>query len=159
MTKAATSRRTFVGVCALLGAGALRGGHAEMDAKLGPANERTIQKWYQSWDTTKDWRQAVKLLADDFAFTSAAGDDHINIAQFKANCWDTQINYIKRIDLLHVFAEGDAAFVMYDCTTSNSRSLRNVEFVRLEEGRIKSIECYFGAKSNFPSAVSKKDQS
>jgi hypothetical protein len=29
------------------------------------------------------------LLADNFTFTSAAGDDHISKSTFKAQCWDT----------------------------------------------------------------------
>ena len=154
MTKDATPRRIFLGACALVGAaGAVRRGRAEVDAGPGP---EMVRRWYRSWDTTKDWHQADLLLADDFTFTSAAGDDHISKTEFKANCWDTQINHIKRFDLLHVFAHDDAAFVMYDCITSNSRSLRNVEFLQFKDGRIKSIECYFGAKSNFPSAVSNR---
>jgi hypothetical protein len=134
-------------------AGFVRSGRAEEDAGLGP---KLVRRWYRLWDTTKDWHKADLLLADDFTFTSAAGDDHISKNQFKTNCWDTQIDYIKRIDLLHVFANENEAFVMYDCFTRNARSLRNVEFLRFKEGRMKSIECYFGAKSNFPSAVAKR---
>ena len=156
VTKDATPRRTFLGACALMGAAcAVRSGRAEVDAGLG---SEIVQRWYRLWDTTKDWHQVDLLLADDFTFTSAAGDDHISKIEFKANCWDTQINYIERIDLLHVLANDDAAFVMYDCLTSNHRSLRNVEFLQFNGGRIKSIECYFGAKSNFPSAVSKRQE-
>ena len=156
MTKDATPRRIFLGACALVGvAGAVRSARAAADA--GPESEM-VRRWYRTWDTTKDWHQADLLLADDFTFTSAAGDDHISKTEFKANCWDTQINYIKRIDLLHVFAKDHSAFAMYDCITSNSKSLRNVEFLQFKEGKIKSIECYFGAKSSFPSAVSKKQE-
>jgi hypothetical protein len=29
-----------------------------------------------------------------------------------------------------------------------------VEYFRIKNGKIESLECYFGAQSNFPSAVS-----
>jgi len=35
------------------------------------------------------------LLADNFTFTSAAGDDHISKSAFKTQCWDTQVDFIK----------------------------------------------------------------
>jgi hypothetical protein len=30
-----------------------------------------------------------------------------------------------------------------------------VEYLRIRNGKLESIECYFGAQSSFPSAVSK----
>ena len=155
MTNDATPRRVFLGACALMGAAAVGSVRAEVGAGHGP---EIVRRWYKVWDTTKDWHQADSLLADDFTFTSAAGDDHISKTQFKANCWDTQIDHIKRMDLLHVSANDKEAFVMYDCLTSNSKTFRNVEFLQFRDGKIKSIECYFGAEANFPSAVSKRKE-
>jgi hypothetical protein len=156
MANGATPRRTFLGAIGMMGAaGVVRSSSAAEDSGRG---SELVRRWYRTWDTTKDWSQANSLLTDDFTFTSAAGDDHISKSEFKTNCWDTQINHIKRFDLLHVFANDKEAFALYDCITSNSRSLRNVEFLQFKEGRIKSIECYFGEKSSFPSAVSKKQE-
>jgi len=42
----------------------------------------------------------------------------------------------------------------YLCHTTNGKSFRNVEYLRIENGKLESIECYFGAQSSFPSAVS-----
>ena len=42
----------------------------------------------------------------------------------------------------------------YLCHTKNGKSFRNVEYLRIKNGRLESIECYFGAQSSFPSAVS-----
>jgi hypothetical protein len=53
-----------------------------------------------------------------------------------------------------VIANGNEAFVMYVCRTKNGKAFRNVEYLRLEDGKVKAIECYFGAQSSFPSAVS-----
>ena len=43
----------------------------------------------------RTWRTFNALLAEDFTFSSAAGDDHISKSTFKTQCWDTQINFMK----------------------------------------------------------------
>jgi hypothetical protein len=93
------------------------------------------------------------LLADNFTFTSAAGDDHISKSTFKTQCWDTQADLIERSDLERITTGPDDAFVKYLCHVKNGKAFRNVEYLRIRNGKLESIECYFGAKSNFPSAV------
>jgi hypothetical protein len=93
-------------------------------------------------------------MADNFTFSSAAGDDHISQSAFKTRCWDTQVNLIDRFDLERVFGSGNEALVKYLCHTKNGKSFRNVEYFRLRDGKVETIECYFGGKSTFPSAVS-----
>jgi hypothetical protein len=44
--------------------------------------------------------------------------------------------------------------VKYLCHTKDGKSFRNVEYLRIKDGKLHSIECYFGAQSSFPSAVS-----
>jgi hypothetical protein len=94
------------------------------------------------------------LLADNFTFSSAAGDDHISKSSFKAQCWDTQVDFIGHFDLERVTTGAADAFVKYLCHTKNGKSFRNVEYLRIKNGQLESIECYFGAQSSFPSAVS-----
>ena len=153
--KSVAPRRTFLGICALMGIAA---GVERSRADVREGIDLQAIRWYRMWDTTKDWSQADAMLADDFTFTSAAGDDHISKADFKKNCWDTQVGHIRRIDVLQAIADRDAAFVMYNCVTSNDKTFRNVEFLQFADGKIKSIECYFGAPSNYPSAVSKRQE-
>jgi hypothetical protein len=120
---------------------------------LGRQAEEIIRKHYQTW-MDKDWHAEDVLLADDFTFSSAAGDDHISKNAFKKQCWDTQVYHIKRFDLVRIFGSDDEAFVMYDCLTMNGKTFRNVEYLQLAGGKVKSIWCFFGAPSNFPTAVS-----
>jgi ketosteroid isomerase-like protein len=116
-------------------------------------NEEIIRKWYAAWEK-KDLVTFNMLLADNFTFTSAAGDDHISKSTFKAQCWDTQVDFIGHFDLERITTgEGDA-FVKYLCHTKNGKSFPNVEYLRIKNGQLESIECYFGAQSSFPSAVS-----
>jgi hypothetical protein len=56
--------------------------------------------------------------------------------------------------LHRVFGSGNEAFVMYVCRTKNGKHFRNVEYLRLKDDKVQAIECYFGAQSSFPSAVS-----
>src|SRR5271163_2793755 len=150
------SRRAIFGAAAYALAAAagipqIASAHAETG--LSPKNDETIRKWYAAWEK-KDWHPVDVLLADDFTFTSAAGDDHISKSAFKKQCWETQIDFIERFDLQRVFGSGNEALVLYVCRTKNGKSFRNVEYLRLRDDKVEAIECYFGAQSSFPSAVS-----
>lgn len=126
---------------------------AREETGLNSNSRDTIRKWYEGWEK-KDWAPLDRLLSDDFTFTSAAGDDHISKSTFKSRCWESQIDFIERFDLRRVFGHGNEALVMYVCRTKNGKSFRNVEYLRLRDDKIEAIECYFGAQSSFPSAVS-----
>ncbi len=156
MTIRAMSRRTILeaGASALVAAAGIpqiASAHAE--SGLSPKNDQTIRKWYAAWEK-KDWRPLDLLLADNFTFTSASNDDHIDKSTFKTRCWQSQIDFIERFDLKRVFGNDNEAFVMYVCRTKNGKTFRNVEYFRLKDDKVEAIECYFGAQSSFPSAVS-----
>jgi ketosteroid isomerase-like protein len=156
MTTTTVARRNLLatGACALVGA-ATRPGPAWATAlgEQNVTNEKIIRKWYAAWQE-KDLNTFNTLLADNFTFTSAAGDDHISKSTFKTQCWDTQIDFIGRFDLERITTGAEDAFVKYLCYTKNGKSFRNVEYLRIKNGKLESIECYFGAQSSFPSAVS-----
>jgi hypothetical protein len=150
------SRRTVLkfGPCALAAATGIPSiASAHTETGLNPKSEKTIRKWYAAWEKP-DWHPIDTLLADDFTFSSAAGDDHINKSAFKQKCWESQKNFIERFDLQRVFGSGNEAFVMYICWTKNGKTFRNVEYFRLRDDKVEALECYFGAQSSFPSAVS-----
>jgi ketosteroid isomerase-like protein len=156
MTRITMPRRSLLatGACVLVGAASLPG--LARASTLGGddlTNEEIVRKWYAAWEK-KDLDTFNMLLAENFTFTSAAGDDHISKSAFKAQCWDTQIEFIGHFDLERVNTGAGDAFVKYLCHTKNGKSFRNVEYLRIKHGRLESIECYFGAQSTFPSAVS-----
>jgi ketosteroid isomerase-like protein len=156
MTKITMSRRNLLatGACALAGAVSLPGtANASAVGGQNSTNEEIVRKWYGAWKS-KDLGTFNALLADNFTFTSAAGDDHISKSTFKTQCWDTQINFIGDFDLERIATGAEDAFVKYLCHTTNGKSFRNVEYLRIKNGKLVSIECYFGAQSSFPSAVS-----
>ena len=131
MTSIAVSRRNLLatGVCALVGAMTLAG-PASTSALGGQnlTNEEIIHKWYAAWEK-KDLGTFDTLLADNFTFTSAAGDDHISKSAFKAQCWDTQVDFIGHFDLERITTGAEDAFVKYLCHTKNGKSFRNVEYL------------------------------
>jgi len=156
MTSIVVSRRNLLatGACALVGAMSLPGlASASASGGQNLTSGEVVRNWYAAWDQ-KDWGPVDNLLADNFTFSSAAGDDHISKSAFKEQCWKTQINFIKHFDLERVSTGADDAFVKYLCHTTNGKSFRNVEYLRIRNGKLQSIECYFGAQSSFPSAVS-----
>ena len=156
MSRPAVSRRNLLatGTCALVTAFSLpeRAG-ATGTAEGNAANQELIRKWYAAWEK-KDWEPLDKMLADDFTFSSPNGDDHISKSTFKTRCWESQIDFIQRFDLERVTTGTDDAFVKYLCHTKNGKAFRNVEYLRLKNGKLESIECYFGEGLSFPSAVS-----
>jgi len=155
MKKSAMSRRTLLeaGACMVATAATPEIASAEAGAAATAKNEEVIRKYYAAWET-KDWRPIDVLLADNFTFTSANNDDHISKSVFKKRCWESQIGFIDRFELRQVIARGNEAFVLYVCRTMNGKTFRNVEYFRLRDGKVESIECYFGQPSSFPSAVS-----
>ncbi len=144
-----TGSYTFAGAVSRTSASALGGQNS--------ANEEIIRKWYAAWEK-KDLGTFDMLLANDFTFSSAAGDDHISKSTFKTQCWDTQVEFIEHFDLERISAGPEDAFVKYLCHTKNGKSFRNVEYLRIKNGKLESIECYFGAESSFPSAVSTRSK-
>ncbi|HUB86104.1 MAG TPA: nuclear transport factor 2 family protein [Rhizomicrobium sp.] len=151
------SRRSLFGAGTLLAAAAavpeIAGAQTQSSKALAPDAENIIRQHYRAWDR-RDWHAEDMLLADDFTFSSAAGDDHIPKNVFKTRCWDNNVNDIKGFDLLHVFGSGNEALVMYDCLTMDNKTFRNVEYLRVGGGKLEEIVCYFGATANYPAAVS-----
>jgi ketosteroid isomerase-like protein len=156
MTRIAMSRRNLLatGGSALVSAIVVPGlaSAYQLGGRSLP-NEELARSWYAAWEH-KDWGPLDRMLADNFTFTSAAGDDHISKSEFKARCWETQINFIGHFEVERITAGTEDAFVKYLCHTKGGKSFRNVEYLRTKNGKLQSIECYFGERSSFPSAVS-----
>ncbi|HWE45525.1 MAG TPA: nuclear transport factor 2 family protein [Caulobacteraceae bacterium] len=122
-------------------------------ADQGAVNEALVRVWYGLWASQRDWAPYDAMLADDFAFSSTNGEDHIGKAEFKANCWAPNVNLTKSLDIELIMSKGDEVVVKYLGRTTSGKGFRNVELLRVRGGRIESIECYFGGKSTFPAAV------
>ncbi|HET7537375.1 MAG TPA: nuclear transport factor 2 family protein [Candidatus Didemnitutus sp.] len=116
--------------------------------------EKVVRSYYSAY-VTKDWHVLEQILADDFTFTSPAGDDHINLATYKARCWPNSAN-TKRFELEKLMVAGDDVLVTYNGWTNDGRLFRNAELFRLRDGKIVTNECFFGTGVNFPNNPAKK---
>jgi hypothetical protein len=121
--------------------------HIIMHAQSQSA-EKVIKTYFSGYEK-KDWNLLAGTLAADFTFTSPAGDDHLTIAQYKEKCWTT-VKYFKHIEFPKIVVEGNTAFAMYDITTTDNKLVHNVEYYTFSNGKIKSIECFFGTGANYP---------
>jgi hypothetical protein len=149
-------RRFLVSAAFALGgtaAAVATSGGAPSRAPQKGGNEKIVRRYYAAWEQ-KDWAPFDAVLAEDFTFTSANDDDHISKAAFKDQCWKTQVDFIERFDIERLLSQDNEAFVKYLCHTRNGKTFRNVELLTIGSGKLQSIECYFGAKSSFASAVS-----
>jgi len=114
-------------------------------------NASRIIKTYFSGYEKKDWSITSGQLADGFTFTSPAPDDHIPLAVYKQRCWP-QSKFVKKFDLISIVQEGNHAFVLYNATTTDNKVIRNTEYYTFSNGKIRSIECFFGGSgAGYPS--------
>jgi hypothetical protein len=103
---------------------------------------KTIRTYFSGYEK-KDWNITSSQLADGFTFTSPAPDDHIPLAVYKQRCWP-QSKFIKKIEFISIVQQGDHAFALYTGTTTDNKTIRNAEYYTFSNGKIKTIECFFG---------------
>ena len=92
---------------------------------------------------SNDRKSVETSFTDDFRFTSPY-DDEIDKATYFERCWKNS-DWIERQNLERILAEGDGAFVTYQCVAKGGKSFRNTEFFTFAGDKIKRIDVYFGA--------------
>jgi hypothetical protein len=118
------------------------------EGRSNAAKEDMIRAYYSGWEK-KQWNTIEVLLADDFTFTSPNDDDHINKRAFQERCWPTA-EWIARIEMECVMVQGDDGFAKYLLTTKDNKSLRNTEYFKFTDEKVKAVEVYFGGKRGYP---------
>ena len=91
-----------------------------------------------------DWSAFEAFLADGFTFTSPH-DDHIDKAGFFERCWPHR-HLLRSVELEQIFVQGDELFVRYRAERADGVTFRNVEFMRLDNGKVRAVEVYFGSE-------------
>ncbi len=94
----------------------------------------------------QDRAAAEALLSDDFIFTSP-NDDHINKADYFERCFPHSDQF-KSHTVEQLFVESGAALVRYVAELKDGKRFRNTEYFRFEDGKIKSVDVYFGASES-----------
>ncbi|MER8438358.1 nuclear transport factor 2 family protein [Mesorhizobium sp. M1312] len=83
------------------------------------------------------------VLTDDFTFTSPY-DNAIDRATYFARCWPNSTLF-KSVAVERICEDGNDAFVRYRCETLDGKVFRNTELHSFQNGRLHSVEVYFGA--------------
>ena len=110
--------------------------------KQNQRNEKIIKDYFAGW-VKKDWNAVSTQLADGFTFTSPAPDDHISIEKFKEKCW-VQAEHIQKLDFIKIIRNEHEAFAIVHVITIDNKIIRNIEYFNFSNGKIKSIEVFFG---------------
>jgi hypothetical protein len=113
--------------------------------------EKLIRAYLMGYEK-KDWNLVAGQFANDFNFTSPAGDDHISLAVYKERCFPTS-KFFKKVEFSKVMVQGNCAFATYDITTTDNKIVHNTEYYTFNKGKIKSIECFFGAGIGYPGST------
>lgn len=109
---------------------------------------RELAKGYYRAYERYDRTFMEEKLAADFTFTSPF-DDHIDRDAYFQRCWPKQPLH-QKFDFVIVAQDGDKVFVAYDCTmripntTHPEARFRNAELMTFENGKLKSVEVFFG---------------
>jgi len=111
-------------------------------ATTPPQYERIIRAYFGGW-VSKDWNQVAAQLNDGFTFTSPAPDDHISTDRFKEKCWP-QAAHIQKFDFMKIMGNDHEAFAIMHVITTDGKVIRNAEYFNFTNGKIQSIEVFFG---------------
>jgi ketosteroid isomerase-like protein len=87
-------------------------------------------------------------MAEDITFTSPR-DDHIDRAAFFERCLPGS-QFFRSHTIEQIFVQGEDAFVRYSAVLRDGSQLQNTEFIRLENGKLKTVDVYFGAATTVP---------
>lgn len=102
----------------------------------------TVRRLFTAFQN-KERKIAEELLADDFTFSSPR-DDRISKAEYFERCWPNS-DRIRRFEIEQLFEQGNEAFVRYSAErVSDGVRFRNTEYFRVEGGKIKEVDVYFG---------------
>jgi ketosteroid isomerase-like protein len=106
-----------------------------------------VKGYYRAYER-HDPDAVARDLADGFTFTSPF-DDHIGREDYFRRCWpETPLH--QRFEFVAIAQDGDRVLVVYECTLRRPNAVhpdmqfRNAEMHRFENGRLKSVEVFFG---------------
>ena len=103
--------------------------------------------YYRAYETN-DRAFVENNLAKGFTFTSPF-DDHIGREEYFRRCWPAK-NIHQKFNFVTVMQEGNRVFVAYDAELREPNALhpaarfRNAELMTFENGKLKSVEVFFG---------------
>ncbi|HEY1869726.1 MAG TPA: nuclear transport factor 2 family protein [Chitinophagaceae bacterium] len=113
----------------------------------GTEKEKAVQAYYSGFET-HNWDLVASQLADGFTFTTPV-NDHISVKEFKDSCWGTN-RFTKKVNLIKMVQSGNDLILLVEIHTTDNKLARNVDIYTFSEGKIKSIEVFFGPGLKYP---------
>ena len=110
-----------------------------------------VKPYYRAYER-HDPDAVAKDLADGFTFTSPF-DDHIGREEYFRRCWPAEPLH-QAFEFVALAQDGDRVLVVYDCLMRRPNQVhpdmrfRNAEMHSFENGRLKSVEVFFGDPPN-----------
>jgi ketosteroid isomerase-like protein len=107
-----------------------------------PEVSSLVRAYFKAFDARD--REAIEaLLAETFHFTSPF-DDGIDRATFFQRCWPNGDHH-QGHSLERLMPDKDSAYVTYFLTRIDGTASRNTEYFTAKNGKLTSINVYFGA--------------
>jgi ketosteroid isomerase-like protein len=92
----------------------------------------------------QDRAAAEALLSDEFVFTSPQ-DDHIDKVAWLERCFPSADHFDGPGVTLEIVEAGDIVLHRYEYAVNGIR-YRNAEALRVQDGRVREVEVYFGGE-------------
>lgn len=120
--------------------------------------EKAVKAYYSGFEM-HDWNQVVNQFADGFTFTCSVDNSvpvqKFNVEKFKENCWGTS-KFFKKVNYVKMVEKGSELFLLVEITTTDDKTVRNVDYFNFSGDKIKSIEVFFGPGVKFPGNTDSK---
>lgn len=106
-----------------------------------------VRNYYRAYER-HDPGAVARELADGFTFTSPF-DEHIGREEYFRRCWPSQPLH-QKFEFLALARDGDRVLAVYDCVLRHPNAVhpdmrfRNAEMHTFENGRLKSVDVFFG---------------
>jgi hypothetical protein len=110
--------------------------------------EKAVKSYYSGFET-HDWKKVASQFADGFTFTTPR-NDHISAKEFQDSCWGTN-RFFKKVNYAKMVEKNEVLMLLVEINTTDNKVVRNVDvFTFTLNGKIKSIEVFFGAGTKYP---------
>jgi ketosteroid isomerase-like protein len=93
----------------------------------------------------QDREAALRLLADEFVFTSPQ-DDHIDKATYLERCFPTAHRFAASEIIALVPSGDDDVLLLYEYQLTTGERYRNAECITVRDGRLVETQVFFGGR-------------
>jgi ketosteroid isomerase-like protein len=94
---------------------------------------------------SQDLEAAIRLLAEDFRFTSPQ-DDHIGKSAYLERCFPTADRFAASEIVAIVPSGDDSIFLLYEYELTNGERYRNTEYITVRNGQLVETQVFFGGR-------------